>query len=240
MNISTSPVGLSQVADCLRGSPDQRDPSGYHVTDLYWSAQQIAKGKDKPDYSEMEGLAQMGFIWEYAVRPWISLKFAYPDNIAVFSPVFELDGVKASLDALIYRLSPDAPPNPLVIDAKLKFGKLKPVEDYPHWMWQLKAYCKMTQATEAALVVLNILERPPRCVASRHTIQFTQVEIEENWSSLINTKRHLEMGSAAPDTVAVITGMGSSVCPQCKKLYATSRIDPYGAPRCPHCGWLLI
>jgi len=199
MEVIDEKVNLADVANALRGGPDPRDPSGVHVTDLYWEAQRIAKGKEKPDYSDTEGLAEMGFLWEFAVRPWIRQSF--PNDLVIFSPVYELEGVKATLDAVAIPTS--SPVLPVVIDAKVKFGKLSKPSDRPDWLWQQKTYCKIVGTSQAKLFYLNILSGPPRCIAGVFHLVFTEEEIAENWSTVLNTKACIgAVGSIAPQVIA--------------------------------------
>lgn len=181
-------LDLEKVAD-LVGGPIVRDSQGWHVTDLIKAANRIAKGAKEPDYSQLEGLAAMGRIWERVahdtVRSWVEgIGGVF---LAAPRPAPILDGITGTLDGIAA-----TPEWTAVVEDKLKFGRVANPCEETRWMMQVKAYCKLIYVRRALFPVLAILHSPPRAIAKLHLIEFSQEEIDENWAMLLNTKRYLE------------------------------------------------
>ncbi|MBW2622643.1 MAG: hypothetical protein JRD68_07035 [Deltaproteobacteria bacterium] len=175
-------------------SPAPRDQSKFHVSNLIDSAQQIIKGINK--YHKFQGspkgIMSLGRIWESVadayVRWWANKQGGgFNSNY-----VMEKDEIVASLDGIAF--VPHI--GPMVQETKLRFS-LK--EDIPiRHLRQVKAYCHMVHSTKVLFTILNLSSAPPTVMARLELIEFSVVEIEENWEMIVNTKKFLESIGEGP------------------------------------------
>ena len=182
-------MDLEEIVDDVAGAVT-RNPGGYHVTDLY--AEAISVATKKPivpfDSDLMPGLAAMGRLWE-----WVIIKsFNMNAQISRILPAVEmhLGDIEANLDGLLIHTEDGSV---AVAEAKCKFGNrfIKPW-DMAKWMSQVKAYCKMADTRKVIFYVLYIMSGPPKCVPVAYHLEFTELEIHENWAMLQNTKKYME------------------------------------------------
>lgn len=175
---------LPDLADFL-DPPAYRNLSKPHVSDLIQKAM-MTNYSDRDE--RVEGIMALGRIWEWVVRADVKM-LCEEEGLTYLGPfVLEKDGVIGSLDGAAFRNGiPVA-----VIETKLRFSPpFKDIRDYRRYMLQDKAYCDMLQCSEAWMPVLHIGNRPPMADYRWYRLQFTQIELEENWRMLMNMREEL-------------------------------------------------
>ncbi len=193
--ITSEPISIDNVIQSLQSmmpaaytTPERpRDNTKPHVSDLI----RIAKPYTGPHF---EGLAELGLLWELALRPWIAdyaVKNGYwflPGTI-----VRERDGILGSLDGMLIG-NPDGQNGlVVVVDTKMRFSKKE--MDFSV-RCQMKAYCHMTGAHTAILPVGRMISRPLSFSIELITMTFPEIEIEENWRMLMSAKEQWSPPSA--------------------------------------------
>jgi len=204
-NLVTVPHQLSDIIDCF--DPPQNRKPGWHVTDLYYAAEAISKGKldgfvhEKLNvpWVDDSGMPSWGRMWEGAVRDWVDKKtldmgllFLPPEPN---SPGMVVDGIIANLDGQIICGDPltyDDEHNVAVVEMKATTGSNSPF-DHLNWIAQTKAYCHMIGVNQVWFIVLHMPRRgAPTAKVYQHIVTFEDWEITENWQMLISTKEYLE------------------------------------------------
>jgi len=196
--LATYAFPLDAVVQALDPSP-VREP-GHHVTDLIDASMALAKGKDpfklvgaerQAEFDDTPGILDAGKLWEAASRPYTSrVVVALGVEFSIeYTTGKTVEGVIGSFDAIISR---DGVPL-IVVDSKLRFNKPgEDPRDRMKWMMQFKSYCYMTGTSTAWIPVCYWGARPPSVQSLLYVITYNQVEIEENWQTIMATKRWLD------------------------------------------------
>lgn len=127
------------------------------------------------------GLAgQLGRIWEVTIAStiaaagWSGAAFIRPGEL-------ECEGFIGSPDAI--RLSDGAVQE---FKATWKSSSGSIFDKAPWYLWQIKGYCYMTDTKLATLYVLflNGTYKPPLPEIGAWELEFSQLELEENWKAI--------------------------------------------------------
>lgn len=194
-NLVTIPQDLSTIVDAF--DPPQVRKPGWHVTDLYYAAQAISKGKLTEFVHEKlnvpwvddSGMASWGRMWEGAVRSWLydrcdSMGLHFYESQEAYE-----SGIIANLDGLVYSSTHDV----AVVEMKATTTADTNPLTKPNWMCQTKAYCHMIGVTQVWFLVLHMPRKSaPTAKVYQHIVTFEDWEIAENWQMLISTKEYLE------------------------------------------------
>lgn len=173
------PLNAETLADEI-DPPLTRDLTKPHVSELIeMSLKSIGRGYS--DSPPPEGIMAMGRIWEYAAREKANLLATETQGQFISSPVVEKDGVIASLDGYIVWAGDSA-----VLEIKLKFSAPKDPRENFRWMSQVKSYCHIMNAKRVIFIVGHLLHSPPRMVAVKYGLRFTEAELQENWQMIMN------------------------------------------------------
>lgn len=190
--ITTTKIDLSLVsALALPHQSEGRSP-GFHVTDLRDEGHVLAGRKPKSDFVGMEGLADMGLMFEAVVRPWIMQDCAEAGLLSWFDvEVVDFEGITANLDGLAASRT-GLEPHYIVLEVKLRFGGISDPRDNEDWMVQAMAYCKM-YSTPNWWCYAGYIPRsgPPNVYFRKYELIFSQSDIDTNWAMLQNVKRHV-------------------------------------------------
>lgn len=163
---------------------------GIHLTDLvdHILVSQGTKYKDS-DWDK-SSLFEAGFTWEQVLEDGFR---ARREPVLRLEEI-TLDGVAGSPDGYDFR-------NSELYEYKLTYksqGKFALSEQY-RWLMQGKGYLKMLSEPENPVRRINWIVffvmgdyrgSGPRCV--RYTVEFTDMEIEDNWRMLMNAKKEYE------------------------------------------------
>lgn len=193
-------INLEQVADLCelgitRFTPEPRDHSLWHISNLLISAHRITKGK--VEYYENDdlpsGLMSMGRIWETVVDCYMTDYAKRHDGVFVPDVVYEMDGIAGSLDGLMMLSTVDLP---IVCETKWRFSIS---EDIPlDHLQQIRAYCHLAETRLACYVSGHVSTTPPIVQAFLRLIKFEPMSIAETWQGLLNTKRYLKSLGLGP------------------------------------------
>jgi hypothetical protein len=192
VDIQSTELDLQQVAS-LFDSPADRDESKVHVSELR-DALLETLGIQKPREEELpqwvRNLGSFGLIWEKVLETAIHHE-ASDRNLRFKRGTFtyEVDGVLGSLDGLITNKEG----KPVAVEENKTRWKAEELPtDNDKFMIQGKAYCWMAGVTTCWFPVLNIASRPPNLRQWLHIIEFTPMELAENWKSLMAMKPMVE------------------------------------------------
>ncbi len=189
-DLETIEITLEEVVDQLVTHP-YRTPSPFHATAMIDKALEISGGKKKnfnPD--DFPGVDQLGHLWEFAVRPWVRWYVESLGWKVTFALEMPKDGIILSLDGIAF--NPQAPSQRAVIETKSRWTpKYLPTDRFRD-MSQVKSYCYAAGTTNVWMPVLRISSTPPQATVRLHVLNFSQVEIAENWEMMMNTKREME------------------------------------------------
>ena len=159
----------------IKSSPPRSE--GVHITDII-SDLERELGVEYDNKWDQEILFEIGFMWEEL------LSLAFAERMAERPDELELDGIY---------LSPDGITDEAVEEYKCTFkSSRKTPEDIWRWMVQTKGYCKACERTKVVFRVLYLMgdykgSGPQYKV---YEIEFTEMEIEENWSMIQAHKNH--------------------------------------------------
>jgi len=142
------------------------------------------KGKG---FDDMELTAEIGTLWERVFSMVMAAKYS------VRPPQMELDGVWLSLDGM--GPDPEGKVPLVVIEQKFtwKSTKSSPVDNF-YYMAQLQSYCKAIGTKVAIMHIFycNGDYKGSGPIYREARVEFTQHEIDKNWSMILKHKR--EMG----------------------------------------------
>jgi hypothetical protein len=162
---------------------------GVHLTDVIRSImeesgmQKTVSGSFwRPDQLNMAG--EVGFMWEDV------LSTALKDRLPCRMGEVELDGITCSPDGL--EIDPDVQDDPILSEYKVVWASSKrsPADNWK-WMAQVKGYCKVLELTKVKMYILY-LNGDWKGTGPQYKgflIEFTQLEIDENWSMITNHAR---------------------------------------------------
>lgn len=195
MEIQSIQLDLQEIAADFH-PPTDRDESKVHVTDLRDALLEtlgLQKREEKlPQW--VKNLGSFGTIWEKVIYSQIRSQVwsdAPPERHFQGALTLETDDVIGSLDGLIterYRGG-----KPLAVwENKTRWKAVELPTDNDKYMIQAKAYCWMAGCSQCWFSVLNISARPPNMVQWLHVIDFTAMELMENWQSLMHMKPMVE------------------------------------------------
>ena len=153
---------------------------GLHLTPIIYDIA-IKLGIMKPSSDSEDGKAEFferGFIFEDL------LSHVFATRMALRIGEITLDGITGSPDGLGEWES-----RLVVEEYKCTSKSLsRPIED--NWMWvtQVKAYCHMVGVPKAIMRVLYVAGdyKPPFPQYRAYLMEFSQRELEENWSMIVN------------------------------------------------------
>ena len=159
--------------------PIERSP-GLHVSDVIRSILvDLGRLEKKDTFTESDMITmERGFVWEQM------LSMAWGQLIGARIGEVECEGIALSPDGISF--DPDGP----IIDeykCTLKSAK-SPPEDNMAWMMQIKAYCYACECLKARLWVWYMKGeyKPPFHVFRVYGLEFTERELVENWTMIIN------------------------------------------------------
>lgn len=178
--------------DMFPKRPEGMDPvrsEGVHLTDIIKDImieshiQKTMSGSVwKEDQLHLAG--EVGFMWEEILSS--ALKNRLPCRIGEL----ELDGILLSPDGIEVD---EVDGEPILSEYKSVWSssKREPIDNWK-WMAQTKGYCKALGLTKVRMYILYLMgdykgggPQYRKC-----TIEFTELEIEENWEMLVNHARH--------------------------------------------------
>jgi hypothetical protein len=162
---------------------------GLHLSTIYRDIERTIKPKD--EWCTQEELAFFGaggFLWERAFSLCHAEAVATEDIVRPGE--FELDGIIGSPDLI--RVS-----DWTLLETKATWKSVKKFDALERWFWpwivQTKGYAKMIGTNVCEIHVFFICGdwRPPVPCARSVRIEYTDRELEENWSMCVNhaTKR---------------------------------------------------
>lgn len=181
-------IPLMEVAEVL--DPSQPRSEGNHITELIQLHNKAAGKRYYDDSSspspEVLDIMAFGRIWEWALRGYLTHKAPeWGFDGIIFSFETERDGIYGSLDGLFVGQD-----NAVVDETKARFTG--PNDNFPlghhQYPMQIKSYCKMVGTTRACMPVLHVESKPPRAQFYVYWIEFSQLEIDENWQLLLNRR----------------------------------------------------
>lgn len=161
--------------------------SGLHLSQIYFDIENTAAPKNNnftPD--ELQHYRAMGFMWEWVVSKAMAQSLEYSDLMRPGEVTHE--GVIGSPDLIHI-------PTWTVVDTKATWRSLYKLDNLEKFFWswlvQLKGYCRMMETNKARLLVFGINGnyRPPVPQTRRLDIEFTSLEIKDNWSMLMQHAR---------------------------------------------------
>ena len=174
------------LSDVFPRRPEGQDPirtAGVHLTNVIQDIMETAQMMKTASgtswiQSDLELAGEVGFMWEEVLSQ--ALKERLPCRIG---EVF-LDGITMSPDGV--ELEGD---ESILSEYKVVWASSRrsPVENFK-WMCQVKGYCKALGMTKVRMYILYINGdwKPPKPQYKCFLITFSQLEIDENWSMLIN------------------------------------------------------
>lgn len=169
---------------------DGEDPvrsKGVHLTDIIKDLMEVS-GISKTvsgtmwGNDELELAAQTGFIWEDFLS--MVLKDRLPCRIGEV----ELDGIIMSPDGIEFDNNEEV----VLSEYKLVWSSSRrPPTDNWKWMSQIKGYCKGLNLVKVNMYILYLNGdwKPPMPQYKGFQIEFTPLEIQENWEMLLNHAR---------------------------------------------------
>jgi hypothetical protein len=167
-----------------------------HVSDIYKSINQELDPKrfsddGGPNLEKME----VGLLFESILEEALAQKYG------TFRPgEVELDGVLMSPDGL--NMTDEALEEFKCTWMSSRHGIVDlygyPNQKFQHWFWQMKAYCYALGCRKAILTVLFVNGDYDRANGmnpqlKRYRIEFSEEELVENWSMLVNHAREKGM-----------------------------------------------
>lgn len=169
---------------------EEDDPvrsKGLHLTDIIHSIM-VDSGMSvttsgngwAPDQLNMA--AEVGFMWEEILSN--VLKDRLPCRIGEI----QLDGISMSPDGL--EMGEDGEMVLSEYKAKWASSKHSPADNFK-WMSQIMGYCKGLGITKVRMYILYLNGdwKPPQPQFKSYQIEFTQLEVDENWEMILNHAR---------------------------------------------------
>jgi hypothetical protein len=193
-----TPLEIDYIGRVLGPPPDDNLPRSSngkpHLTDIIRDiALSIGKSKGRGDINDddLNHYAMGGWCWEHL---WdMAFKEAFTgDDRTIYQPgEYELDGIVGTPDRI--RIEPDGTLTLIELKARwmsaYKFDSLE--INFWQELTQIKSYQKMTGASRAELHAFFVAGnwRPPTPIAKGVLLDFTDREIDENWSQIVGWAR---------------------------------------------------
>lgn len=156
---------------------------GVHVSSLIGSIEEQLRMRSSEPFPDGYLFAIAGIAWE----GWVRSRLGEEEQGYIWQLEAETDGITGTLDALDVR----DPENLEVIECKLNW--MSPNKDMSSvWKYQcqIKAYCYMVGATTARMYIYHV-QFPPVIRVLR--FGFSERELDDNWTMLVNAARAKEM-----------------------------------------------
>ena len=198
---------LGDVADWMSTAGPRAE--GYHLTSLIKASKLIAKNLPvNPDdfyyripkhrgvveggWDDMTlGMMNMGRLWEEASRGSFKVRVKRLGMFVDLPTQSERDGVVVNVDGLIWSMNPK-PALVAIQESKFRFAKPHDPRNNSDWMGQCKGYCKVFGCLSVWMPICFIQTRPPLVESYIYMVNFTQREVDENWSMVTKTRDYLE------------------------------------------------
>lgn len=142
-------------------------------------------------------LFEVGFIWEDLVSPLLGPRLGWAKE----QLEFEMDGIYLTLDGFNTKAWRPR-------ECKLtKMSAKTPITSHKFWHWhvQAKAQCRVTETRMCELVPLYLNGtyemaggRFGDVICSPVIVEYTEMEIEENWEMVLREKNWLERSGSSP------------------------------------------
>lgn len=204
MEIQSTQLDLQVVADTF-SPPHHRNESKVHVSELRDALLETLGKGQKKDEDELpqwvKNLGNFGIIWEKVL--WDVAECEAIERGLTFrhqpAIVIEVDGIIGSLDGLLikeryvngsFNMVDTIPV--AVWECKTRWKAQELPTENDKYMIQAKAYCWMVGVTQCWFPVLNLGGRPPDMTQWLHIVDFTAIELMENWKALLNMKPMVE------------------------------------------------
>ncbi len=177
-------------------TPQVRSP-GLHVSQIVKSICQelyprrFGKAGEEEDFSWER--MEMGFAWEEVLSQGLITRFNRVRSDIIMHP----GEVEVDVDGTTIYMSPDGInlEEESVEEYKCTWASsfTRKIDDdfFAHWIWQTKAYCYGVgmEATIFRVLFINGDYRGSGPVVKTWRVEFTELEIEENWEMLCNAAR---------------------------------------------------
>lgn len=178
-------VDMGRVAKLVNRAQLTRS-GGFHITELRDEGYRIA-GRAAGDYSNLRGVAEMGLVFEAAIRPVIEedarergLKFVAGEERTIGDDIVtNPDGWLLKGQRVVCG-----------VEVKLRFAAFDgdPTTN-TDWMVQVMAVCKALRVLDMLMYVGSI--KMPVVALHRTHLSFSVAEVESNWRMLSNSKQHI-------------------------------------------------
>jgi hypothetical protein len=177
----------------LFSSDNRTRTKGCHLTDIVKAIEQgIGHGRNPRAMGEkqLENYRLMGFLWEDVLTHQINAERSWAISPGLVRPgEIELDGIIMTPDAVDFA----ADPGPVLEEWKVTWHSMARDLESENWHWfvQMKAYCHALKLTRANLRILYVNGdyRPTVPKPQGYAIEFTQRELTDNFSMILNHAR---------------------------------------------------
>lgn len=181
---------LTLESDAFPRRPDGQDPvrsqGTVHLTEVIRDLMEVSQMQRTASgsvwgRSELDLAAETGFMWEEMIST--ALKDRLPCRIGEV----ELDGIVMSPDGIeVYNGESILSEYKVVWASSSK----SPADNFK-WMAQVKGYCKALGMTKVRMYILylNGNWKPPQPQYKCFLIEFTELELQENWDMILGHAR---------------------------------------------------
>jgi hypothetical protein len=189
--VKLTPFDLT-IDSKLFSSDNRTRTTGCHLTDIIHDMEKSI-GKDRNPRAmgeeKLELYRTVGFLWEDVLTRVINAERSWAVSPGLIRPgEIELDGIWMTPDAVDFGCDP-----PALEEWKVTWRSASRDLEGEHWHWfvQMKAYCHALHLTRANLRILYVNGdyRPTVPKPQGYSIEFTQRELEENFSMVIQHAR---------------------------------------------------
>lgn len=170
---------------------------GLHVSQIYGDLDRVLNAKRYTSGITPEGLdhfASIGFLWERVLEDTLADVTISGDPCRYFRPGEQrVDGVLATPDYADLDFFGDGTCTLGLEEWKACWKSVNALDNFEknfwRWLVQMKAYCRILGTTHARLRILFMVgdwrdDISPKCRVLE--FEFTELELEENWSMLMN------------------------------------------------------
>lgn len=161
---------------------------GLHLTDVVRSIidrSSSFRGKGK-GFTDIELTAEIGLLWERV------FSLVYRDKFAVRIPQLQLDGIWMSPDGVDSDPLDEVPLVVAELKCTWKSSRSTLIDNF-YYMAQVKSYCYALETNVAIMHVLYLMGdyRGSGPLYRTARIRFTDWELEENWTQILNEKERM-------------------------------------------------